>query len=430
MDSTDNTAPGGKVGLRRPATGFFVRLTALLSTMPARHRLAYLCLFLYPILLLQVKAGGSAMLALLMFSGIYILVKEKVKFDIKPIKTLYMCLVFFWFVDFLTAALSERAPVAGVLSSFTQIHFLLFPIFFLVLSRLCYGQQVFLAGMLLSILVSVGSSLYQFYNPVYPYGSRAHGGINPILFACILVVQIGLIALYAKMYRRRLLWVVVALGLIPLTLSLTRGAMLGLLSILIVLFLYSRPVNLNWLRSRTVFVVFLLVLAIFFVYGNVIKSRVDQAVEQTSSYFDSSDKVSSIGYRLAMYEGGMELISDNFWLGVGRNNVNDLLAETSVMSSEMKRITTYTHLHNEYLTTLAGSGVLGLASLLIILIMPWVFTHYYTDHLYCRSQVAVIVSLYATFGLTNLAFDNGTMNGMYVMVLALALANKDKKISV
>ena len=119
MATIDDASLAEKVPLRTAVEGYFSNLKTLISMTPRSHWMPYVCLFLYPILVLQVKSGGSAMLGLLLFSGIYMLVKEKAKFDVRPILPLYYCFLFFWFVDFVTAGLAEREPVAGMLSSFT-----------------------------------------------------------------------------------------------------------------------------------------------------------------------------------------------------------------------------------------------------------------------------------------------------------------------
>ena len=149
----------GKQSLRLASAKLFSKLKALPSMAPASHWLPYICLFLYPIVVLQVKSGGSAALGLLLFSGIYMLVKERAKFSIRPIIPLYSCLMFFWFVDFVTAALAEREPLQWMLSSFTQIHFLQLPVFVAIFSQQRFAWQLFFAGMVISLFLSFGTSI-------------------------------------------------------------------------------------------------------------------------------------------------------------------------------------------------------------------------------------------------------------------------------
>ena len=73
------------------------------------------------------------------------------------------------------------------------------------------------------------------------------------------------------------------------------------------------------------------------------------------------------------------------------------------MGGELEKITRFTHLHNEYLTTLAGSGIFGLISLMVVLLTSciWIFRHAVDPLL--RGKIVTLCTLYATYGLTNLS---------------------------
>ena len=135
-----------------------------------------------------------------------------------------------------------------------------------------------------------------------------------------------------------------------------------------------------------------------------ISSRVNGAVAGLHSYMNGLDLNTSAGHRLTMYKGGLEIASSHPWLGVGRENVNEKLLETSVITDEVVSITDYSHLHNEYLTTLAGSGVFGLCSLLLLLVAPCVLVYRATGQGVLRGQVMTLCALYSVYGLTNLTF--------------------------
>ena len=310
MSSTDTQPSTVKAKLFAMSSEWLSQLKTLPTVTPRSHWMPYICLFLYPILVLQVKSGGSAMLGLLLFSGLYMLIKEKAKWDIKPILPLYYCFVFFWLVDFVTAGLAEREPVAGMLSSFTQVHFLLFPFFLSVLEQLKFRWQVFFSGAVVSVLLSALVAVYQLYATRL---GRAHGGINAILFANILLVQISSISLYALYEKKKWYWLVVAFGLIPLILSQTRGALLALVPILVVLVVCSLRLGQNALKSRVFLACAVIIFVSGAVFGDRVSPRIEQAYEQAYSYLDGSDRESSIGYRIAMYQGGWELAINNLW---------------------------------------------------------------------------------------------------------------------
>ncbi|MDM3872390.1 O-antigen ligase family protein [bacterium SCSIO 12696] len=420
MSSTDTRSSTPKARFLAISAEWLSQLKALPTMTPGSHWMPYVCLFLYPILILQVKSGGSAMLALFLFSGVYMLIKEKANWDIKPILPLYYCFVFFWLVDFVTAGLAEREPVAGMLSSFTQIHFLAFPLFFVILCQLKYRFPVLLLGALVALLFAVGVSIYQLYTTRF---GRAHGGINAILFANIVLLQMSFVAIYALKNSRLWLWIFVALGLVPIVLSLSRGTLLALLPLLITFLIYSKGIKGAWFKSRVFHCSLIIVIFVSFAFWDKLESRMERTYDDVVAYSNGSNQASSIGYRLLMYQGGMELFAKYPWLGVGRENTNIMLSETTVINSENRIVTELTHLHNEYLTTLVGSGLFGLLSLFFLLIAPYFIVASRTRELFLRRQVFSLCLLYSIYGLSNLAFDNGTLNGFFVLILAIVFSS-------
>ena len=420
MSSTDTQPSTVKAKLFAMSSEWLSQLKTLPTMAPRSHWIPYICLFLYPILVLQVKQGGSVMLGLLLFSGIYMLIKEKVKWNIKPILPLYYCFVFFWLVDFVTAGLAEREPLVGMLSSFTQIHFLLFPLFFVIFSNLRYGWRVFILGGVISLLVSVVAGLYQWY--ILDYG-RIFGGINAILFSNIILVQMALVALFSIYFNKHWFWLVIILALVPFVLSLSRGAYLALPVLVLLLFSHIPKSFKYWFKSRILHFSLVLIVLCGYLFSDIVVNRVGWTISDLSHYMDGSDINTSTGRRLAMYKGGVEIALKHPWIGVGRENVNSELIKTSVMAEKNLSITSFSHLHNEYLTALAGSGVFGLFSLLLVLIVPYILIRGSTSHRVFCGQIGCLCALYAVYGLTNLAFDNGTLNGFFMITLAVIFSS-------
>ena len=121
---------------------------------------------------------------------------------------------------------------------------------------------------------------------------------------------------------------------------------------------------------------------------------------------------------------GLETSMDSPVLGHGLHKANQAVALRVQSSNYQKRIAGYTHLHNEFVNTLVGKGLLGLASLLLLLFGPIALLGKclkagtsYT----CASMGILVCSGYALFGLTNLAFGHGIMNTFYVFFLSITL---------
>ena len=396
---------------------------------PLSHRLPYFFLFLYPILVLQVKSGGSAMLGLLLFSGIYMLVKEKVRFDIKPILPLYFCFVFFWFVDFVTAGLAEREPVAGMLSSFTQIHFLIFPLLYVVLRNMKYSWPVFLGGMSVSLVICAVLSIIQYYNTGY---GRVSGGINAIAFSSFILIYAFLILGFSVFKEKSYMLLFFGLSVIPICLSQTLGVIFSVPMAIWIFVAFFKNELFYIFKTPGFFLVsflvgFLIVVGAIF-FSEMLLLKLQNAWYEILSIWNNDFEGSSTAFRWLMWRGGVELGVNNFFLGVGRENVNVMLEFTSAYNAELDEMTKFTHLHNEYVTSFAGSGIFGVLSLILVLVAPiFIVRKAEVSKIYIYA-VVLVCGLYACFGMTNLIFDNGTMNGLFVVVLALALSRTELKV--
>ncbi|MGS2722717.1 O-antigen ligase family protein [Porticoccus sp. GXU_MW_L64] len=384
---------------------------------PSAHILPYISLFLYPTLVLQVKSGGSAMLGLLLFSGIYMLIKEKVKWDIKSIVPLYGCFVFFWLADFVTAGLAERAPLQGMLSSFTQIHFLCFPVIFVICLHLKNAWKFLMVGCLLALFFGIGDGIYKYLNRYM----RIFGGVNSILYASVTLVYIALFIFYTIDRKRSWCWLIIAAAMIPVIFSFSRGVIFAVFPLIIVVLFYTRKSVFKWYRSKYFYMSLLILAFVGSMFHARMVDKVNLTIENYNQYLNGSNLDTSIGVRLVMYQGGWQLALENPLLGVGRENVNHELLKTSAAQRfpNSGTLASFSHLHNEYLTTFAGSGVVGLLSLALILIVPCVLIRKVSKNPIYRGQVTSLCMLYSVYGLSNLSFDNGTLNGLYILTLAV-----------
>ncbi|MDG4813385.1 O-antigen ligase family protein [Hydrogenovibrio sp. 3SP14C1] len=83
---------------------------------------------------------------------------------------------------------------------------------------------------------------------------------------------------------------------------------------------------------------------------------------------------SSLGLRVVMFDVGSDMVEDNFFFGVGPNQYKEDLkyyASQSKYPDGIKhKITTFTHLHNQFLMDWVLSGFIGLLALVLFVLYP------------------------------------------------------------
>ena len=97
---------------------------------------------------------------------------------------------------------------------------------------------------------------------------------------------------------------------------------------------------------------------ISYLYSNNFKTRVDRIYTETKDHLDGRYESTSIGQRLYWYDKSIEIINDNFWLGVGIGDYKENLTE--LMKFDKTSIQSHTNPHNMYLLIFASTGFIGL----------------------------------------------------------------------
>jgi len=111
---------------------------------------------------------------------------------------------------------------------------------------------------------------------------------------------------------------------------------------------------------------------------------------------------------------------------------NSKVSEYSQNHSEV--ISSFTHLHNEYITALLSAGFPGLFLLILILFVPMsIFfkSRHYEENYYVSIMGIVLTMGYAISGITHIAFGEEHLNAFYVfyilLLLNLIVNNKNNK---
>ena len=262
--------------------------------------------------------------------------------------------------------------------------------------------------------------------------ARAKGHTHPIQFGNLSML-LGVLCLaglgWAVTQRQHRWWVALMVvgagaGIMGSLLSGSRGGWIGIPFILLVLYRgYGRHLS-TALKLAAVALVLLGGVLAYALPQTGVQSRVNMAFSDVSRYISGESRTSSVGARFEMWQGAAHLIAEKPLTGWGDNGYQQgmqALADEGVIDSGVLK---YGHAHNEFLDAFAKRGILGLAVLLALYLVPMrLFARRFdSPDLEVRSLAVAGVLLsvaYIDFGLTQtfLAHNSGVM--MFAFWLAV-----------
>lgn len=310
-----------------------------------------------------------------------------------------------------------------------SIHFLLFPFLLAAVASVRDADplRLFVIGARIGAVAGGAIALVQVFDNI----NRVVGGmINPIpfgstaaLFAFISLVRVG-----GEGRAGRVLAVAAfAAGLGASILSQSRAGWMAVpfLAIVVIFHFAARY------GRRTAILASLALAAIAIVVGFLGRGALNERIEETVAMFRNFDfgqerdrraPEYSLDQRALMLVYGAEAFADRPFLGYGPHNA---VAEVQARAADQGHtIDAFGHLHNEMMTEAVGNGVLGLATLLLILAAPLVVAlrSVRDDRYGARVAIAAMLAgSWVVFGLTGQTFRHDISNTVYLAVL-LALA--------
>ncbi len=214
------------------------------------------------------------------------------------------------------------------------------------------------------------------------------------------------------------------LGVYGSLLSQSRGGWLALPAMILVLLLVLR---LSWRVKVGVLVLTAVALGGAWASSPVIQERVELAAIELQDYAEGHNLESSIGMRMQFWQASWEMFREAPLTGVGSQNINAEFRER-VARGEMAPLgASYNHSHNEWFWFMASLGVPGIMALLAVYLVPFAA---FVQAARSQQPIAgtagrmgvVVVTAYATFGLTEAMFAI-TMNvAFYAGSVAILLA--------
>lgn len=155
--------------------------------------------------------------------------------------------------------------------------------------------------------------------------------------------------------------------------------------------------------------VFVVIVAASLTFGHSIKERMIAAQVDLQQYSAGSDKDTSLGTRLQLWNGSWVLFKEHPLVGVGIDRYQKALEELADRKIITTQAATFPHSHNEMLFMMVRLGSAGALALLAIYLVPlWMFARQcrHADR-EIRSSAAMGLSLVAGFmvlGLVDVVF--------------------------
>ena len=354
--------------------------------------------------------------------GVYMAISKKISpFSLPQLRLLSWLTMGYFLLMFFSICLSENAD-SSFLHLARLIHFFAAPFVALSFIQFEWRLEQPLWGVKVGLLL-IGSIIFlQLLNGV----SRPSGMYNSNVLGDLLVIMIIFVA--ANLWQEKskaffLSLLAFVTGLLALYITEVRGSLLSIGILFSVLTMVHMKLYFQSNLSRIMLsVIFLIFLALGLNSPNV-KSRIMESKHRFEQWQTGENLVTGVGVRMEMYMASIEAIKNSPWIGYGYRN--EIKAVINFIREEAKaEISTYTHLHNQYITNFVSAGIFGFLWALALVLLPlWQFARNLGDKAvggYAMMGMLLCVG-YATFGLTHIAFGEEHMNAFFVIFLGMLL---------
>lgn len=281
-------------------------------------------------------------------------------------------------------------------------------------------------------LGAIGAGVWAGWQKLFEEVGRATGYTYVIQFGNLSML-LGILCLaglgWAFVQPHRKAWMALLLigavaGVLGSLFSGSRGGWIGLPFVLLVLYRgFGRHLP-GMLKVGALLVVVAGGLVMYLMPQTGVQLRVHEAFNDVGLYISEGNPDTSVGARFEMWRGAYHLILEKPLTGWGENGYQQgmqALADNGVINDV---VTQYGHAHNEFINAFAKRGVVGLAVLLAIFLIPMrLFASQITSvDLELRSLAVAGVLLpvaYIDFGFSQVFLGHNSGVMMYAFLLAV-----------
>ncbi|NOR81413.1 MAG: hypothetical protein GQ529_11380 [Methyloprofundus sp.] len=307
--------------------------------------------------------------------------------------------------------------------------------------------KVNLTPLIIGILTgAIGGGVFALYQKYYLHEDNAHGYILKIIFGNIslLLGVMSLASLFiVEEIRFKKTLVVISLlafilGVTGSILSATRGGWIAIPFFVGLFVMYFPTQKVNKIIGVTALII---VMLITYYTNSGVKSRVSLAYHNTETYFTGEKSAvvrTAVGARLELWKAAWIIFTENPVFGIGSGEVKQALKKKK-RTGEIKRISSYDHVHNEALQILVTTGIVGFIAYIIL----YAGIAYYFYRTLIESNInrvrylsflgLMMVGAYFIFGLTNYSFGHHVMVVFFAVMVAVfagiisSIENKEKE---
>ncbi|RDK12105.1 O-antigen ligase family protein [Cupriavidus lacunae] len=212
--------------------------------------------------------------------------------------------------------------------------------------------------------------------------------------------------------------------------SQSRGAWITIPIFLGIALISSRSIQIG--RKLALVTAATLVLVVGMSHAKLVMDRIYQAQRDVQQYVDHTNIDTSIGMRFQIWQGSFVIFREHPIFGVGVDKYRDALKELAERKIISQETSTFAHSHNEFMFNAARLGLLGLAALLAVYLVP---AYYFSRDLRhtdreVRSVACMGLSLITgifVLGLTDVVFLWWEVFPFYAISIATFIVYMDKR---
>lgn len=384
-----------------------------------------------PLFVLNVKHIPELIILILTIFGVYFSIHEKVLPFVHNQLKLYSYLVLAFFLSVVMSVILSDNPSQGISRIGSNVHFLVAPFVAYGIYKSNVNFKHMLLAIKLSTIIGIIYIIYQhFYLGIY----RIEGGADSsTIFGFIMVffAFVAIIDVWSQTNKEKLLSVLVfLLALYAVVLSGTRISWVIFIALSFsVIFIWTIQGYLTkkrWLLIMAMAVV----ITVFFMHNQQVNNRIDAAFKEVTTFSKNKNPSGSINYRLLMWQGGLAAFKQQPMIGYGYQNTG-LVASQYVSGSRAKEfIKGKKMLHNDYINSLVGFGIVGLLVLLVLLFLPLsIFLKRLntTDKDFTKNAIGILfIIALLVFAITDSIYSHNVMRGFFVFFLGVLLPMSTK----
>jgi O-antigen ligase len=379
-----------------------------------------------PLLIVNVKHASELVILFLTIFGVYFSIRErKLPFFHDQLK-IYSYLVLAFFFSIVMSVILSNNPIQGIHRIGSNIHFLVAPF----VAYGIYKSNVDLKHIVFAIKLSViVGSVYAIHATYLGAGRVEVGADSPTIFGFIMAF-FGFIIIndiWTQSNKEKLFSIFVFfLAMNSVLLSGTRIAFVMTIALFFsVMFIWSTQGYLTKRRLLLIVTVLTVIITAASVNNKTYNDkRINGAFNAFKTYSMDADSLEPVRIRLSMWIGGFEAFKQQPIIGYGYQNTG-LEASRHVPGPYAKGfIKGQKMLHNDYVNSLVGFGILGLLVLMALLFLPLTlfFKQLKADKECARSAIGVLfIIALSVFAITDSIYSHSVMRSFFVFFLGVLL---------